>query len=114
MAEPTKLLVIWSSGDREVALYNALMYAHNAKRKGWWSEVRLLVWGPSAALLVQDAQLQAKVKAMMDDGVHVLACKACADHYDASEPLAAQGIEVFYVGEALTDMLKEGWVTLTY
>ena len=29
MSEPTKLLVIWSSADREVALHSVFMYAHN-------------------------------------------------------------------------------------
>jgi hypothetical protein len=114
MSEPNKLLVIWSSADRQVALYNAFMYTHNAKKQGWWDEVRLLVWGPSDTLLAQDAELQEKVRAMQADGVEVIACKACADRLGATEALEALGIDVFYVGSALTAMLKEGWVSLTY
>ena len=114
MAEPTKLLVIWSSADRDVALQCALMYAHNARKQGWWEEVRLLVWGPSATLLAHDLELQHKIKAMQEDGVYVAACKACSDALGASEALQELGVDVFYVGTALTEMLKSGWVSLTY
>jgi hypothetical protein len=31
-----------------------------------------------------------------------------------SEKLEALGVNVFYVGTALTEMLKGGWTTLTY
>ena len=114
MSEPSKLLVIWSSADREVALHNVFMYTHNAKKQGWWDEVRLLLWGPSDRLLAEDAELQTRVRAMMADGVEVLACKACSDRLGTSEDLEALGVNVFYVGQALTEMLKEGWTTLTY
>ena len=42
-----KLYVLWTSGDREVALKMALMYTLNAKSRGWWREVRLRqrLWG---------------------------------------------------------------------
>ena len=114
MAEPNKLLVVWSSADREVALHNVFMYTHNAKKQGWWDEVRLLLWGPSDRLLAEDEELQTRIKAMMADGVEVLACKACSDRLGVSEELEALGVNVFYVGTALTEMLKEGWTTLTY
>jgi hypothetical protein len=114
MAESSKLLVVWSSADREVALHNVFMYTHNAKKNGWWDEVRLLLWGPSDRLLAEDKELQARIQAMMADGVEVLACKACSDRLGVSEDLEALGVNVFYVGTALTEMLKEGWTTLTY
>ena len=43
MSESNKLLVVWSSADREVALHNVFMYTHNAVKRGWWDEVRLLL-----------------------------------------------------------------------
>ena len=51
---------------------------------------------------------------MLTGVVEVLACKACSDRLGVSEALEQLGVHVFYVGTALTDMLKEGWVTLTY
>jgi hypothetical protein len=114
MPEPNKLLVVWSSADREVALLNVFMYTHNAKRRGWWDEVRLLLWGPSDRLVAEDAELQDELRAMMADGVEVMACKACSDRLGTTEALEQLGVNVFYAGTALTEMLKEGWKTLTY
>ena len=114
MSQPNKLLVVWSSADREVALHNVFMYAHNAAKNGWWDHVRLLIWGPSDRLLAEDEELQAGLKAMQADGVELLACKACADRLGVGEDLEALGVNVFYTGVALTEMLKQGWTTLTY
>ncbi len=112
--EPSKLLVVWTSGDREVALKMVFMYAENAKKNDWWKEVRLLVWGPSAKLLSEDKELQDYVKKMKDEGVEVIACKACADSYGVAEKLESIGVKVFYTGKALTEMLKTDWKTVSF
>jgi hypothetical protein len=113
-AEPSKLLVVWTSGDREVALNMVFMYTFNAKKYSWWKDIRLLVWGPSSKLLSQDAELQQYVKKMKDAGVELLACKACADAYKVSPALEELGVEVKYMGAPLTEMLKTGWTTMTF
>lgn len=114
MSEPTKLFIVWSSADRDVALQNVFMYTHYSKKMGWWEVVRLIVWGPSDMLLVKDAELQEQVKEMIKDGVEVMACKACTDALGVTEQLEQLGVKVFYVGELLTGMLKDGWASLTY
>ena len=43
-ADKKSLVVLWTSGDREVALKMVFMYTLNAKLKGWWEEVILIVW----------------------------------------------------------------------
>jgi len=68
----SKLAIVWTSGDPEVAHRMVLMYAHAAKTNGWFDEVRLIVWGPSSRLLAADKDVQAKIKAMQKDGVHRL------------------------------------------
>lgn len=112
--EPSKLLVVWTSGDRDVALKMVYMYTFNAKKNGWWDEIRFLVWGPSSKLLSEDAELQEYIKKMKEEGVELLACKACADSYGVSEKLEEMGIEVKYTGAPLTEMLKSDWVTVTF
>jgi len=111
---PSKLMVLWTSGDREVALKMVFMYTFNAKKRGWWDQIRFVVWGPSSKLLSEDKELQKGIKDMMDAGVEVQACKACADQYGVSDKLTALGIEVKYMGVPLTDMLKGGWASLTF
>lgn len=109
-----KLLVVWTSGDREVALKMVYMYTLNAQKRGWWKNLRLLIWGPSAKLLANDTELQQEVEKMKAAGVELLACKACSDSYEVSEKLTAIGVEVKYMGVPLTEMLKSGWITITF
>ena len=113
-ARPSRLAVIWSSGDPEVAHSVCFMYTHNAKKRGWFDEVVLIVWGPSDELLVKDKSLQEKIRAMAADGVKLLACKACADSYGVSGQLEKLGVEVKYMGMPLTEMLQSGWKVLTF
>lgn len=109
-----RLAVIWSSGDRDVALKMVFMYTLNSRLKGWWDTVRLVVWGPSSKLLTEDLELQEKLSDMQTAGVELLACKACADQYGVSDKLAELGVEVIYMGIPLTEMLKTGWSVLTF
>lgn len=116
-AQPTeqqKLGVLWTSGDPEVAHKVCLMYTHAAASGKWFDQVQLIVWGPSSKLLSTDAKLQAKIKAMIKDGIDVKACKACADMYGVSDDLAKLGIEVKYMGKPLSQMLQSDWKILTF
>lgn len=112
--EPSKLLVVWTSGDREVAIKMVYMYTYNAKKNGWWDNIRFIVWGPSSKLLSEDEELQKYTQKMKDVGVEVFACKACADMYGVSEKLSDLGLEVKFIGKDLTDMLQDGWTHLTF
>jgi hypothetical protein len=107
------LLILWSSGDPEVAHKMVFMYAFNAQKKGWWDQVTLLVWGPSAKLSSEDEHIQAYLKKMQDQGIELLACKACADLYGVSSKLEALGIDVRYSGTYLTDFIKSGKSIIT-
>jgi hypothetical protein len=108
-----KLAVLWTSADREVALKMVFMYTYNAKLKGWWDDVTLIIWGPSSKLLSKDIELQEYVKKAQKIGVKVQACRACSDMYEVTENLEALDIEVIYMGEPLTKYLKEGWKVIT-
>jgi hypothetical protein len=108
------LVVIWSSGDREVAKKMVFMYTKNSRLKGWWGRVRLVVWGPSSLLLTQEPELQEELEDLKAAGVELLACKACADLYGVTDKLTALGIDVIYMGAPLTEMLKTGWTCLTF
>jgi hypothetical protein len=105
--KPDKLVVLWSSGDKEVATKMAFMYTLNAKRRGWWKDVTLIIWGPSAKLLTEDSELQDRIQDMRTVGVVLLACKACSDSYGVSEGLEKLGVEVKYMGEPFTQILKD-------
>ena len=108
-----KLCVIWVNADPDAAKNMAFMYAENALKKDWWDVVRLVVWGPSAKLLAEDASLQKAIKAVAEAGVHLMACKECADRYGVAKVLEDLGIEVIYVGQSTTDMLQSDWKVIT-
>jgi hypothetical protein len=113
-AADSRLGVLWTSGDPEVAYRVCFMYTHNAKKQGWFDHVRLIVWGPSSRLLAADKDVQAAVKQMMADGVEVQACIACANSYGVADRIRELGIEVKAMGSPLTQMLKEDWKVLTF
>jgi len=108
------LLIVWTSGDPDVAHKMVFMYAFNAQKNGWWDQVTLLVWGPSAKLSSEDEDIQASLKKMKDQGVELLACKGCADQYGVSSKLEELGIEVKYTGTYLTDFIKSGKKVISF
>jgi len=112
--EPNELYVLWTSGDREVALKMVFMYTFNSKSKGWWDAVCLIVWGPSNKLLAEDQELQEYITKMRAAGVEIVACKACADSYGVSNDLEKLGIEVKYMGQPLTQILKQNSKLITF
>lgn len=110
----SRLAVVWSSSDPDVAHRVCFMYTGNAKKQKWFDEVTLIVWGPSARLLAGDKDLQAKIKTMLQDGVKIQACQACTDSYGVTEQLRNMGIEVKYMGKPLTDLIQQNWHILTF
>jgi hypothetical protein len=111
---PTRLCVVWSSGDPGVAKNVCFMYSHNAKRQGWFGVVHLVVWGPSAKLLAENEELQKEVKAMQKTGVVVEACVVCAKNYGVVDALQKLDIDVKPMGQPLSQRLKGPWKVLTF
>ena len=104
---PSSLVVLWTSGDPDVAHRVALMYAHGAKTAKWFEEVRVIVWGPSQRILVGDKDLKAKIADMKKDGVIVEACSACAGSFGVAEALRELDLPVKPMGNPLTEYLKD-------
>ena len=90
-----------------------LMYAFNAKAKGWWSDVTLLIWGSSGDLLIEDAEVRTKIAEMAEAGVNIIACKRCAENMGIAEKLEELEVNVVYTGEFLTAWLKSGKKLIT-
>lgn len=108
------LVVVWSSGDIEVAEKMVFMYTSNAKKAGWFDEVIFIVWGPSARLLTETPALQERIRSMLDSGIRVEACIACARMYGVDDELKELGIDVKGMGVPLSNYLKKGYRMLTF
>jgi hypothetical protein len=106
MSAKSHLYVLWTNDNPVTAEKMVFMYTVNSLLKDWWEKVTLIVWGATAQLVAENTDIQAKVKAAQEAGVHITACKACADQLGVTETLEGLGIEVIYWGVPLTDLLK--------
>ncbi len=109
-----KLVVLWTSADRDVAEKMVFMYTYNAKLKEWWQEVTLIIWGPSQKLICVDEDLQLYLEKLQQAGVELLACKTCSDSYGLSDDLEKLGVEVKYMGQPFTQILKGDYRLITF
>lgn len=108
-----KLAVLWTSDNPDVAEKMAFMYTYNAKRQGWFDEVVLIIWGPSAKLASENVMIQDYLKKMKAEGIKIEACLHCAKMYGVDEKLKELGIDVKGMGVPLSNYLKDGWKTLS-
>lgn len=108
------LVVLWSSGDPDVAEKACLMYAHAAKKYKWFKEVILIVWGPSEKLLAENTSLKEKVATMQKDGVIVEACVACANMYGVASELKVCKVDVKGMGVPLSRYLKRDYKMVSF
>lgn len=100
--------ILWTTDNKDTALNMICLYAHNAKVKGWIGNVTILIWGASQTLIANDSEVQEKIKAMIADGVEVVACQKCAENIGVADELKACDINVFYTGELLSNWIKSG------
>lgn len=111
--EKNHLYVLWTNDNPITAEKMVFMYTINALVHGWWDKVTLIVWGATSKLVSEDAAIQAKITEAQQAGVHVTACKACADQLGVTQALEDMNIEVKYWGQPLTDLLKKNERMLT-
>ncbi|MFZ4522015.1 MAG: DsrE family protein [Bacteroidales bacterium] len=109
-----KLHLLWTTGEKEVAMKVVFPYLINAKANGWWDEINLIIWGPSARLAAGDPDIRRQLSDVFDSGITVEACKACSDAYTVTEKLRELGIEVKYMGGPFTEYLDSDAKVVTF
>jgi hypothetical protein len=110
----TRVFVILSSGDREVALEVGLVYPLYAAKNKWMDEVKLIIFGPSEKIAAYDTEVRGRIDELQKAGIEVMACKWCADRMNITGILEETGIKVVYVGPIISQLLKDGWASLTF
>ncbi len=108
-----KLLVIISTAEKEKAR-TALMYATNALLHGWMSDVRIFIFGPAEKLILEDSSLQERLQTYHDMGHEAVACKFLADEANNSAQIEGIGVKVAYVGESISNLIKEGYIPMVW
>lgn len=113
MTEKKHLYVLWTNDSLMTAEKMVFMYTMNSLLQGWWEKVTLIVWGAPAKLVAENNDIQKLVIKAAETGVHITACKACADQLGVTAELENLGIEVKYWGKPLTRLLKDDETLLT-
>ena len=113
MTEPNKLYILWTNDNFITSEKMVFMYGINAKKQNWWNDVTIIIWGATAKLVSENATIQNFIKEAQLAGVHISACRACADQLGVTEVLEDLGIEVIYWGQPLTKILKDNEKLIT-
>ena len=100
------LNILWTNADIVVFDKMVAMYARNAKRNHQWRHVVLLIWGSTTKLSAESDLVALKLRELLQVGIKVVACKACCDSLGTTEKLRKMGVEVLYLAEELTRILK--------
>ena len=108
----SKLLVIVATGDREKA-QTALMYANNAIKRGWLDDVKVVYFGPSEKMIVEDPILSDQAQEIAEAGGSI-ACKYISDRDGVSEKIEKLGVQVEYVGNIVSDLIKDGYIPMVW
>jgi hypothetical protein len=101
-----KLLILWSSGEKEVAKQLVLLYGSVMLERKYWDKASIMIWGPSAKLLAEDKEIQEAFYKVKESGVTFNACVVCTKEYGVSNKLASMGVTLTHTGEILTAALK--------
>ncbi len=101
-----QLNILWTNADPITSESMVMMYAKHAIPKGWWKEVRVIIWGATAKLVAEDVHIQHLITEAREAGVTFSACEACAVNLGAKETLENLGVEVKFWGGPLTELIK--------
>ena len=108
----SKLLMIIATGENEKAL-TGLMYASKALSEGWMDDVKVIFFGPSERLLIEDEMI-AKTAKEIGAVEKPIACKYISDREGISEKIQDLGLQVEYVGTIISDLLRDGYVPMVF
>jgi hypothetical protein len=98
---------LWTNDNVITAEKMVFMYGINSKSRDWWDEVTIIIWGATVKLVAENKMIQNLIEQAKLEGVHVTACKSCADQLGVTEILEGLDLEVIYQGLVLTQILKD-------
>lgn len=90
-----------------------LMYAKNAVENDWLDDIKVIFFGPSEALMVEDEEIN-KYAADIAKKVESLACKYISDKEKISEDIEEFGVDVEYVGSIISDLIEKGYTPMVW
>ncbi|MHA2082555.1 MAG: hypothetical protein ACXAEB_01795 [Candidatus Thorarchaeota archaeon] len=112
MNEKRNILVIIASGERQKVL-TAMMYARNTANYGWLGDVKVMFFGPSENLLIEDQEVGLEAQNLANI-MEPIACRFLADRDEISSGIEELGVKVDYVGTIIADLINSGYIPMVW
>ena len=103
-----KVLIWLASGDMD-KLQPGILYGTNARKYDWVDDVQFVVFGESERLMLQHPE----TFALLQDN-NTAYCKFVADDMGITQDLKEKGANVVYVGDYISNFIKEGYQVITF
>jgi intracellular sulfur oxidation DsrE/DsrF family protein len=104
-----KIVVFWTSQDREIAQNMVFHYTRNFQLDSNWKRVRLVIWGPSIRLLALDKELQEHLEELKRIGIELQACESNIHANDFSDDLLRLGFDIVSISDPIAEYRKANW-----
>lgn len=101
-----ELNVLWTNADPITSEHMVLLYSINAKKQGWFDQVNLIIWGATASLAVDNAIIKELVLKAIKEGLNVVGCLHCAQQLGKEAALTNMGVKLSYMGNPLSEIIK--------
>ncbi|MEX1376118.1 MAG: hypothetical protein AB1Z23_01475 [Eubacteriales bacterium] len=99
--------ILWTTDSADTAMLFINEYALGSLSYQWWDKVRVILWGGSVRLIMNNNYIQVYIMQMVHKGVEVIASKNCADAVGATELLESLEVQVMYFGKELTEIIQD-------
>ena len=103
-----KILIWLASGDLE-KLQPGIIYGTNARKLGWVDDVQFVVFGESERLMLEHPETFEILQ--NNDAAY---CKFVADDMGITSSLTEKGANIIYVGDYISNFIKEGYQVITF
>ena len=104
--------MIIATKEKEKAL-TGLMYAKNAIENNWLEDIKVIFFGPSESLMVNDEDIR-NYAIKIADKSECLACKYISDKEEISSEIEELGVGIEYVGSIISDLIEKGYVPMVW
>ncbi len=103
-----KILIWLAAGDME-KLRPGILYGTNARKFGWVDDVQFVVFGASEGELLKHPETFEQLQEN-----NAAYCKFVADDLGITAQLEERGANVVYVGDYISNFIRQGYQVITF
>ncbi|MHB1680876.1 MAG: DsrE family protein [bacterium] len=116
MAKAKALIIILSGNDNPVKVKLGLNVAWRTKSSGAFEDVKLIFFGPGEDFIAktEDKEIIEAYEQVLNNNIVPQACVAVAEGYGVSQILIDKKVELVHAGQAIAQIMSEGYQPLTF